>query len=240
MDGLIHTDSKVSSLNAAGVVPHRQLADVGEQQGVNQIDIGLKQGLTTATTTIPLTTPAIQCGLGPATMPAARSSISERLAGGVNAKKNAWPFTVLVAISIGLGQQPCSGVLISDTKVLLAAQCLERLPLFYTMLMTVSVGMHSINPFDAPMTRRVSNIVLHGQFNAATFANDIAIITLDAPVVLSRTVAPVCLPPASADPDQYVDQDAIVLGRDAENWGQVVAAFISIASNSAAVLYTVL
>jgi hypothetical protein len=45
-------------------------------------------------------------------------------------------------------------------------------------------------------------------------ANDIAIITLDAPVVLSRTVAPVCLPPASADPDQYVDQDAIVLGWD--------------------------
>jgi hypothetical protein len=33
-------------------------------------------------------------------------------------------------------------------------------------------------------------------------------------VVLSRTVAPVCLPPASADPDQYVDQDAIVLGWD--------------------------
>ncbi|EFX64995.1 hypothetical protein DAPPUDRAFT_303984 [Daphnia pulex] len=199
---------------AAGVLPHRQLADVLEQQRVNQLEIGLKQGVTAATTTKPPTTPAIQCGLGPATMPAARSSISERLAGGVNAKKNAWPFMVLVANGLGLGQQPCSGVLISDTQVLLAAQCLERLPLFYTMLMTVSVGMHSINPFDAPMTRRVSNIVLHGQFNAATFANDIAIITLDAPVVLSRTVAPVCLPPASADPDQYVDQDAIVLGWD--------------------------
>jgi hypothetical protein len=79
---------------AAGVLPHRQLADVREQQRVNQLDIGLKQGITAATTTKPPTTPAIQCGLGPATMPAARSSISERLAGGVNAKKNAWPFMV--------------------------------------------------------------------------------------------------------------------------------------------------
>jgi hypothetical protein len=79
---------------AAGVLPHRQLADVREQQRVNQLDIGLKQGLTTATKTIPLTTPAIQCGLGPATMPAARSSINERLAGGINAKKNAWRFMV--------------------------------------------------------------------------------------------------------------------------------------------------
>jgi hypothetical protein len=44
----------------------------------------------------------------------------------------------------------------------------------------------------------------------------IAINIMDSPdVVLSRTVAPACLPPASADPDQYVDQDAILLG-----WGE--------------------
>ncbi len=45
-------------------------------------------------------------------------------------------------------------------------------------------------------------------------ANDIAILTLDAPVVLSRTVGPVCLAPASADPDQYADQSAVIMG-----WG---------------------
>ncbi len=38
---------------------------------------------------------------------------------------------------------------------------------------------------------------------------------MDSPVVLSRTVTPACLPPASIDPDQYVDQDAILLG-----WGE--------------------
>ncbi|EFX60671.1 hypothetical protein DAPPUDRAFT_276202, partial [Daphnia pulex] len=46
-------------------------------------------------------------------------------------------------------------------------------------------------------------------------ANDIAIVSLDAPVDLSRTVAPVCLPTASTDPDQFVDQPAVILG-----WGR--------------------
>ena len=45
-------------------------------------------------------------------------------------------------------------------------------------------------------------------------ANDIAIITLDSPVILSRSVGLVCLPAANSDPDQYVDQDAIIMG-----WG---------------------
>ncbi|XP_046459640.1 chymotrypsin-C-like [Daphnia pulex] len=172
--------------------------NVGEQ--------GVKQSITTTTP------PAIQCGRGPATMPAARSPINERIIEGVSAKKNAWPFMVYVSIS----SKKCGGVLISDSKVLLAAQCLERFTLFDTLLSsTVSIGVYSIDPLDAQMTRRISNIILHSQFNAASFANDIAIITLDAPVVLSKTVVPVCLPPESTDPDQYADQDAIILGWDA-------------------------
>jgi hypothetical protein len=54
--------------------------NVGEQ--------GVKQSITTTTP------PAIQCGRGPATMPAARSPINERIIEGVSAKKNAWPFMV--------------------------------------------------------------------------------------------------------------------------------------------------
>jgi chymotrypsin/suppressor of tumorigenicity protein 14 len=85
------------------------------------------------------------------------------------------------------------------------------------------------------MTRRISKIFLHRQYNAATYvschnstkiffitihfffdyqANDIAIIVMDAPVVLSRSVAPVCLPAAATDIDTFNDQDAIILG-----WG---------------------
>jgi hypothetical protein len=82
---------------------------------------------------------------------------------------------------------------------------------------------------------------LHSQYNAATYvshfnklnyffftfdlfsfnldkANDIAIIVMDSPVVLAKGVAStVCLPPAGTD-DDYVDQDAIILG-----WGAPTA-----------------
>jgi hypothetical protein len=44
------------------------------------------------------------------------------------------------------------------------------------------------------------------------YANVIAIITLDIPVSFSKNLAPICLPPASTDSNQYVDQNAIVLG----------------------------
>jgi hypothetical protein len=42
---------------------------------------------------------AIQCGRGPATMPKSRSSISERIAGGTDTKKNIWPFMVISFVS---------------------------------------------------------------------------------------------------------------------------------------------
>ena len=83
---------------AVGVLPGKMFAEVQQEQGVEQVlDLSLKQAITTTTTAKPSTaTPAIQCGRGPATMPAARSLISQRIVGGVNAKKNAWPFMVSI------------------------------------------------------------------------------------------------------------------------------------------------
>ena len=40
---------------------------------------------------------------------------------------------------------------------------------------------------------------------------------MDSPVVLSKTVAPICLPAQSADPDQFIDQNAVILGWDKGN-----------------------
>jgi len=155
---------------------------------------------------------APKCGSGPVTMPTSRALATERVAGGIDAKKGAWPF--LVALRNSAGGVFCSGTLLTDSKVLLAAQCLEKLSLFELSGVTVLAGMFLSDQSDVQMTRRISKVVLHSRYNAFTFANDIAIITLDAPVVLSRSVATACLPAASADPDQFVDIDAVVLG-----WG---------------------
>ncbi len=58
----------------------RQLSQVDDQQVVEEVD--LKQSVAPA------------CGHGPTTFPTTRASISERIAGGIDAKKNAWPFMV--------------------------------------------------------------------------------------------------------------------------------------------------
>ncbi|EFX78155.1 hypothetical protein DAPPUDRAFT_105418 [Daphnia pulex] len=160
-------------------------------------------------------TTAPVCGAGPA-MPATRALSNERISGGTSAKKGAWPF--MVALKKVDGSLFCTGSLISDTRVLLAAQCLEKLSLYELSTVTVLVGMFKTDQTDVQMTRRISKIFLHSQYNSATYANDIAIIVMDAPVVLAKGVAStVCLPPASTG-DDYVDQDAIILG-----WGAPAA-----------------
>ncbi|EFX78392.1 hypothetical protein DAPPUDRAFT_105313 [Daphnia pulex] len=183
---------------------------------------------TTTTTTTPTTTtttpaPAIKCGKGPTALPAARSLIGERIAGSAETKANAWPFMVALRkytnnpeiLKKGINYDDfCTGTLISDSKVLLAASCLEKMSLYEMSGVTVAAGItfNKVTFTDVQMTRRISKVVLHSQFNAATYANDIAIITLEYPMALSSTVGPVCLAPASTEIDQYADQSAVILG----------------------------
>ncbi|XP_046648316.1 chymotrypsinogen A-like isoform X4 [Daphnia pulicaria] len=187
--------------------PDAQTASPNMRQGVPPTT-------TTTTTPAPATTPAIQCGRGPTRFPVHhhhRSLISERKRDETNeAKKNSWPFMVTLKNSKGV--LFCAATLISDTRVLLAAQCMEQLSLIDMSGVTVLFGV--TGPTNIQMTRRISKLYLHSKYNAANYANDIAIIILDSPVVLSRSVAPACLPPASSDPDQYADKKAIILG-----WG---------------------
>ncbi|EFX78393.1 hypothetical protein DAPPUDRAFT_105311 [Daphnia pulex] len=175
---------------------------------------------TTTTTTTPATTtttttpaPVIQCGKGPIALPKRSLIAGERVAG-VPVLNNAWPFLVTLRKYTDRADfYFCSGTLISDSKVLLAASCLEKLSLYDMSTVTVLIGL-TAEAMNAQMTRRISKVVLHGQYNAFTYANDVAVITLDNPVVLSRTAVPVCLAPASTEIDQYADQSAVIIG-----WG---------------------
>nr|CAH0106837.1 unnamed protein product [Daphnia galeata] len=224
-----------SLANVAGVLTNKQFDAEDEQPAVKQS--GTVQ-VAPATAPAPAPTPAaapvpapaapaqapvpsppIQCGRGPAAFPKSFPLISERVAPTsapvIAAKKGVWPF--IVTLKDKANVLFCAGSLISDTKVLTAAQCLEDLSLYDISGVTVSIGVTSGLPLSAEMTRRIGKIVLHSGYNAANFANDIAIITLDSPVIFSRSVAPICLPPTSADPDQYADRDALILG-----WGTPV------------------
>ena len=108
---------------------------------------------------------------------------------------------------------------------------LFRLSMYEISAVTLLIGLST--PLSPQLTRRIIQVVIHSQYNAVNYvsclnetifghlfrvncvarqANDIAIITMDMPVILSSSVSPVCLPAASDDPDQFADQIAVVIG----------------------------
>ncbi|XP_046457471.1 chymotrypsinogen A-like isoform X2 [Daphnia pulex] len=184
-------------------------------------------GIASAATTTTTPAPGIQCGKGPTALPARSLTAGERIvsSSAPASGSHSWMFLVtLRTFDADPGVFFCSGTLISDSKVLLAASCLEDMSLFELSGVTVLIGLSpstdAANPApNVQMTRRINKMVLHNQYNAFTYANDIAILTLDAPIALTKFIVPVCLPPANADPDQYVDQSAVIVG-----WGTAFTA----------------
>ena len=58
-------------------------------------------------------------------------------------------------------------------------------------------------------TFTVQSMKNHENYNDVTFENDIAIIKLDRPAILSNSVWPICLPPAS---ERFTNRRAFVIG----------------------------
>uniref|UniRef100_A0A8D2EKI2 Mastin-like n=1 Tax=Theropithecus gelada TaxID=9565 RepID=A0A8D2EKI2_THEGE len=102
----------------------------------------------------------------------------------VSARRYPWQVSLrFYSMEKGLWEHICGGSLIHPEWVLTAAHCLE--PLYED---------------DQPM--KVVEIVRHPRYNKSLSAQggaDIALLKLDAPVLLSELVHPVSLPPASLD-----------------------------------------
>nr|CAH0106883.1 unnamed protein product [Daphnia galeata] len=165
------------------------------------------------------------CGRGPTSFPTRQVNLDGDDTvniSGSEAKKNSWPFVVALRYD---GAVKCGGFLISHNRVLTAAHCVERKSSFDILHMTVSFGMHTMGSSklqtkeDSQMTRRVSRVIVPNGYNAGSLANDIAILVLESPVIYSDAISPVCLPPASTDPDQYADQIAAIMGWGASTSG---------------------
>lgn len=58
----------------------------------------------------------------------------------------------------------------------------------------------------------IKNLVLHPEFELATYDNDVAIILLDRPTTFNSYIWPICLPPLNID---YTNKTVFVAG-----WGQ--------------------
>uniref|UniRef100_A0A3Q2FJE0 Serine protease 56 n=1 Tax=Cyprinodon variegatus TaxID=28743 RepID=A0A3Q2FJE0_CYPVA len=118
-----------------------------------------------------------------------------RIVGGSPAPLGSWPWLVNLQLN---GELMCGGVLVDSSWVATAAHCFAGRSESYW---TAVVGEFDITKKDPDeQVLKVNRIIPHPKFNPKTFNNDIALVELTSPVVLSEYVTPVCLPTATDPP----------------------------------------
>lgn len=140
--------------------------------------------------------------------------------GGREAQFGDWPWQVLVKESAFIGlftKNKCGGVLISDRHVLTAAHCQ---PGFLASLI-VELGEFDISgntEFMPTMEKRVKRVVVHKDYKAPTFENDIAILELESNISRQPHIVPICMPPTLEE--VYEGQMGTVTGWGRTEYGE--------------------
>jgi len=131
-----------------------------------------------------------------------------RIVGGQEAQVNEWPWQA--ALMLGSNGPFCGGSLIADRYILTAAHCTEGLR---AADLNVRLGEHKISSSSESqtVTRSVSKIINHENYQGGSEINDIALLQLSSPVEFRSEVWPVCLPPSTPS---YANKVATVTG-----WG---------------------
>ncbi|TMW54689.1 hypothetical protein DOY81_000220, partial [Sarcophaga bullata] len=150
----------------------------------------------------------IQCGMRPHVK-------SGRIVGGKGATFGAYPWQVLVRESTWLGlftKNKCGGVLITNRYVITAAHCQ---PGFLASLVAVMGEFDISGDLESKraVTKNVKRVIVHRQYDPATFENDIALLELESPVQFDTHIVPICMPSDVAD---FTGRMATVTG-----WGRL-------------------
>ncbi|PNF43463.1 hypothetical protein B7P43_G10805 [Cryptotermes secundus] len=140
---------------------------------------------------------------------------SGRIVGGKGATFGEWPWQVLVRESTWLGlftKNKCGGVLITSRYVITAAHCQ---PGFLANLVAVFGEFDISGELESrrSVTKNIRRVIVHRQYDAATFANDLALLELESPVAFDEHIVPICMP---RDKEDFTGRMATVTG-----WGRL-------------------
>ncbi|XP_053328030.1 serine protease 27-like [Spea bombifrons] len=118
-------------------------------------------------------------------------TMSERIVGGVDAKRGEWPWQVSLQSN---GKHFCGGSLITNSWVLLAAHCFESTD--NVSLFTAYLGAFQLSNLSDPnvVSVGVKQIIVHPDFMYEGSSGDIALVQLERPVQYTKSILPVCLP----------------------------------------------
>lgn len=132
--------------------------------------------------------PAGQCGV--------RRVTSGRVINGVDAKKGAWPWQVLIRF---VGDTHCGGSIVSPFHVVTAAHCVDGKQALIDEFQVV-VGEHDFWRSEGTETSiGVSKIFMHEEYSTPSqFDKDIAVLKLNRPIPFDKYVGTVCLPDKNA------------------------------------------
>ena len=140
---------------------------------------------------------------------------NSRIIGGQDALSNSWPWTVSIRYYDGvyIYSHYCTGTLISTDTVLTTASCVVgKNPANLLIL----VGMHARNSISLSNVAFVKSYAYSSLYNSnsITNGNDIALIKLRNPVVLSSRIQVACLPKTATDYTSLFNKKLVAVG-----WG---------------------